>query len=189
MLPDDLRRLTNTIYVVDRDYAIVDYNEGYVAFARENDGADLLDRWPIGANILTSIPEVIRDSIRQMYDRVLRDRRIIEHVYDCHSPEVFRLFRMRILPFMKDYVMHEHCLVASTVLDGGRELTESDIDTGYVDMHGIIHQCANCRRTQSSADADHWVWVLPLVRRNSAYSSQVSHTICPVCMHHYFSDE
>ncbi|KAB2888136.1 MAG: hypothetical protein F9K32_17590 [Desulfobulbaceae bacterium] len=186
MLPDDLRRLTNTIYVVDRDYNIVDYNEGYATFARENDGADLLDRWPIGSNILSSVPEVIRDSIRQMYDSVLVEQQIVEHVYDCHSPEAFRLFRMRILPFMDDFAMHEHCLIVSTSLNGARELTEDEIAAGYVDAHGIIHQCAHCRRTQSNADGDHWVWVIPLVRRNAAYASHISHTICPVCLHHYF---
>jgi hypothetical protein len=189
MLPDNLRRLSNTIYVVDRDYAIVDYNVGYVTFARENDGADILDRWPIGSNVLTSVPGVIRESIRQMYDRVLREQMIFEHVYDCHSPQAFRLFRMRILPFMDDFAMHEHCLTVSTSLNGARELTEDEIATGYVDQHDIIHQCAHCRRTQSNADPDNWVWLLPLFRRNAVFSSQISHTVCPVCMHHCFPGE
>lgn len=189
MIPEDLRHLTNTLYVVDRHYTLVDFNDGYRAFAIANDGADILTRWPIGSNILSSIPDIIRNDIKRMYDQVLANNTIVEHEYDCHSPTVFRRFKMRILPFMDGFVLHEHCLIESSELRGAYELTDSEVQSGYIDINGIVHQCCHCRRIQSNVDVNNWVWVVTLIERDNSFSSNISHSICPVCMLHYYPEE
>jgi hypothetical protein len=189
MIPDDLRILTNAIYVVDQMYNIVDYNDGYKMFAIENDGEDILDRWPIGSNIMSSIPEILRDTMKRMYDDVILNKKIIEHEYDCHSATVFRRFKMRILPFMNGFALHEHCQIESSQLNGAYELSDGDIESGYVDKNGLVHQCCHCRRIQSCTDGNNWVWVISLINRNRTFAPRISHTICPVCMLHHYPDE
>ena len=189
MIPEDLRDLNNTIYIVDRNYRLVDYNRGYERFARGNDGDDILTRWPMGSNILSFLPAVIRGSIQRMYDDVMDKGKIIEDVYDCHSPDVFRRFRMRIFPFLNRFAMHEHCLIATSPLTGGEDLSMEEVQSQYVDDNGIIHQCCHCRRTQSRIDINHWVWVTPLIARHNDFSPNISHTLCPVCLQHYYLEE
>jgi hypothetical protein len=189
MIPEDLRNLTNPIYVVDRNYHIVDYNNGYKLFAIENDGEEILEKWLIGSNVLSAIPDIIRNNIKKMYDDVLLNNKIIEHEYDCHSPTVFRRFKMRILPFMNGFALHEHCQIESSELRGAHELSDGEIESGYMDINGIIHQCCHCRRIQSCTDTNNWVWVISLISRNSTFSSDISHSICPVCLFHYYPIE
>jgi hypothetical protein len=189
MIPEHLRTLTNTIYVVDKNYTIVDYNEGYKLFAIANEGEDILEKWPIGSNILLSVPDIIRDFIKKMYDDVLHNNKTIEHEYDCHSPTVFRRFKMRILPLYDKFALNEHALIESSALSQPCELSDSDIKSKFIDGNGIIHQCCHCRKIQSSSDLNNWQWVVSLIKRNSKYSGKVSHTICPVCMFHYFQIE
>lgn len=188
MIPEDLRNLTNPIYIIDREYKIVDFNNGYKRFAIENEGEDILLKWPIGSNILSSIPDIIRNEIKKMYDDVIVKNTVIEREYDCHSPTVFRRFKMRILPFMNGFALHEHCLIESSQLSGAYELSDGDIESGYIDINGIIHQCCYCRRIQSNADINNWVWVVPLIKRNNNFLSNISHTICPVCFLHYYPE-
>jgi hypothetical protein len=189
MIPEDLRNITNTIYIIDQNYNIVDYNNGYKRFAIENEGSDILIKWPIGSNILSSIPDIIRNDIKNMYDDVILNNKIIEHEYDCHSPTAFRRFKMRILPFMNGFALHEHCLIESSKLNGSYELSDSEIESRYVDINGIIHQCCHCRRIQSNTDINNWVWVVSLIKRNNIFLPNISHTICPVCLLHYYPEE
>lgn len=189
MLPENLRNLTNTIYVVDRNYNLVDYNNGYKLFAIENDGEDILNNWKIGANILPAIPEMIQGIIKKMYDDVILNDKTIEHEYDCHSATTFRRFRMRILPFMNGFALHEHCLIESSQLSGVQNVSDEEIESRYTDNNGIIHQCCHCRKIQSCTDTNNWVWVVSLIHRNDNYYPRISHTLCPVCMLHYFPEE
>ena len=189
MLTNDLRNLSNTLYVVDKNYSIVDYNDGYTAFAMANDGQDIFEKWPLGANILSAVPEVLRDVIKKMYDDVFFNNAVIEHTYDCHSPTVFRRFKMRILPYMNDFALHEHCKIESSSLTGAHDIADDTIRAEYIDQHGMIHQCCHCRRIQSCTDTQNWVWVVALIRRNNVFLSQISHTICPVCLLHYFPED
>lgn len=189
MIPAHLRTLTNTIYVVDKNYNIVDFNDGYKLFAIANEGEDILEKWPIGSNVLSSVPEIIKDFIKNMYDEVILNNNTIEHEYDCHSPTVFRRFTMRILPLHNKFALHEHSLIESSALNDSCELSEHDIESKFMDSNGIIHQCCHCRKIQSSSDLNNWTWVVSLIKRNKRYSGKVSHTICPVCMFHYFQIE
>lgn len=189
MIPEHLRTLTNTIYVVDKNYNIVDFNDGYRLFAIANDGEDILGRWPIGSNILSSIPDIIKDFIKNMYDQVMLRNKTVEHEYDCHSPTVFRRFKMRILPLHGEFALHEHSLIESSALSDTHDLSDGDISSKFVDGNGIIHQCCHCRKIQSSSDPNHWTWVVSLIKRSVKYSGRISHTICPVCMFHYFQIE
>lgn len=188
MIPENLRELNNSIYVVDREYKIVDYNDGYRKFAIANDGDDILERWPVGSYVLSPVPEVIRNVIQRMYDDVILRKKIVEYEYECHSPTVFRLFKMRIFPFMQDFALHEHTPIEISTLSGAHEISDSEIRSGYIDSKNIIHQCCHCRRTQSSTNENKWVWVVPLIMRDNAFSRNISHTICPVCLHHYYPE-
>jgi len=64
-----------------------------------------------------------------------------------------------------------------------REVCEPD-DAVYRCVLGLIHMCANCRRTRRNGDPEIWDWVPAYVARPRR---EMTHTICPFCREYYYS--
>ena len=54
----------------------------------------------------------------------------------------------------------------------------------YLDDNEIIRQCSHCRKVQHR-ELNRWDWVPEWVTKAP---SETSHTICPVCLDHYYPD-
>ena len=95
--PDSLDRQTDAIYGLWPDGTIAFLNQGWFRFARDNNAIDI-DRWSLGTSIYTAIPDSLLQFYKTRYSQVLREGGVWEHVYECSSPEMFRLFHMLTYP-------------------------------------------------------------------------------------------
>ncbi|MDZ7826889.1 MAG: hypothetical protein U5R48_13845 [Gammaproteobacteria bacterium] len=55
----------------------------------------------------------------------------------------------------------------------------------YLDEHGLLHQCAHCRRMANQTEPARWDWVPAWVE---APPPNLSHGICPLCLEYYFPE-
>lgn len=162
------------------DFKVGYLNDGWSKFAQENDGA--VDRWGIGACLLDAIPAVLSPFYRNHFAAVLRDDRPWEHIYECSSPKLLRLFHMLVLPLEnKQGLLMFHSLRRETTHEPGHE----DVIAGkYEDSNGILHQCAHCRRTRRN-DEDVWDWLPEFVRNPRP---NTSHGLCRPCFAFYYNE-
>jgi hypothetical protein len=56
-------------------------------------------------------------------------------------------------------------------------------DAIYTDSDGIIHACANCRRTRRVAEPGTWDWVPAYVESKLKI---ITHGVCPMCLEFYY---
>lgn len=168
-------------------------NSSWRRFAEENDGAGVVQRWPLGSDLLSGVSGVLRDYYSRALARVRRHGEPWEQSYQCPSPGAARHFRMRVLPLANGSLLLVHTRVVGAEHGpsetdssaSGRDPPSGDLPSGdppdpadYVGPRGMIRQCSNCRRTQR-AHRHEWDWVTAHVMdppRN------ISHGICPICI-------
>jgi hypothetical protein len=162
------------------DLTLAFMNKGWSKFAKENGGQ--IDRWCLGASILDVIPPVLLPFYREHFEAVLSDDRPWEHVYECSSPDVFRLFHMLVFPLSGGrglLMIHSLRRESSHVQPRGEPADE------YVFTDGFFHQCVHCRRTRRIDDIKVWDWIPELVR---APRANTSHGLCQHCFAFYYNE-
>jgi PAS domain-containing protein len=130
------------IAVLDREGQILNVNESWRRFARENDGGSL-DRIGTGINYL----ETCRRGLGRGDELALKALEGIESVldctrkqftleYPCHSPTEKRWFLMRVTPFIgqKGGVIVSHADIT------GRKLVEIDLHDAYTEIEQLKKQ-------------------------------------------------
>jgi hypothetical protein len=161
-------------------------NRAWTAFARANGGAGQEDRWGLGANVLAVTPAVLRPFYEQMFARAVETHAPVEHDYECSSPTHQRRFRMRVFPTPAGGFVVVHSLL--------REAAHSieahaAVEKLYRDRHGLIVQCAHCRRVRRAitpaATTALWDWVPDYVAHMPA---RTSHGLCVACRDYFYSD-
>lgn len=165
------------------DERIALYNSAWHDFAQDNGGAVVLERWPLGSSLLTAISGPLRDYYARAFERVRVLREPWEQNYECPSPSVSRQFRLRVLPLAQDALLLVHSLISSVPLLPNDALHPAA--ARYVGKDGMIHQCSNCRRTQSADTPEAWDWVPAFV---TCPPRSVSHGICALCLAQFYSD-
>ncbi len=177
---DALQENGNCLYVVDSDLVISYVNPVYLRFAEDNGGKEIADRFSVGCRILDAIDGPLRNFYADLYGRALRHGEVIEHDYECSSPDEFRKFRMHIFPISDAHgLLVDHSLIVSREHD--REAHPFDPDA-YIDEHGIIYQCGHCRRIKH-LKAKRWDWCPDALAR-----LKISHGLCELCLDHYYPD-
>jgi hypothetical protein len=168
------------------DARIALLNSGWQRFARENEGAHVLERWPLGSDFFSGISGALRDYYAESFARVVRTRQPWEHAYHCHSPSTGRQFRLRALPLADGALLLVHSLVVRypAWFDDANPPRLGELER-YVGADGLIRQCCNCRRTQRVASPMAWDWIPELVARPPR---NVSHGICSTCMKQVYPD-
>jgi hypothetical protein len=177
---DALEADQGSLCAIREDGTILWFNEGWVGFAEANGGADVPARYGVGASYF----DAISGALRQFYEGVVHDcverKEPFEQEYECPSPELRRVFRLRVMP-VRGVLLIAHSLV---VEEPHAAAVEPPLDAPYRAATGIMTMCSNCRRTRR-ADQSRWDWVPAWV---SALPAQVSHGICPVCVSYYYGD-
>ena len=183
---------SGSVYGLDEDYCIAYLNPAWYRFAEEN-GSNLFlgERWALGRNIFECIPEVLHDRYKKLYDAArvvdLEELTPPRCEYECSSPTEFRKFSMHFHPLGELSVL----VVNSIVIEAPHNDRAAPVQTlhdesDYRNTHGIIRQCANCRRVQNLRQGQRWDWV-PKWVKNPA--SSISHGICETCASHYYFSE
>lgn len=158
-------------------------NQAWGRFAEENDGAAILERWPLGSEIWSGISGVLRDYYVRAFERVRMKGEPWEQTYLCDAPARRREFRLRVLPLER----HALLLLHSLVVDMPRREDEpsSGSLTRYVNDAGTVHQCSNCRRTQRVRGPHGWDWVRSYVAHPPP---NVAHGVCTTCVRQFYPE-
>jgi|AntRauTorcE11897_2_1112592.scaffolds.fasta_scaffold30236_2 hypothetical protein len=178
-----------SVFAIDRDGALVYVNAGWHRFAMNNGGQpDIGDNWSLGANYFDAIGPPLESFYRDLVGRAPafgEDQAPLSHCYQCPGARVYREYNMLI------YALPDqagHLIVNSRVVerrhDPETHRPGSPEFDSYLDEHGLVRQCAHCRRMASRAEPGRWDWVPAWVETPPP---NLSHGICPVCMEYYFS--
>jgi hypothetical protein len=185
----DLSRLDSeegSVYGLWDDLRIGLTSSGWERFARENNGADILDRYPPGASILPAIPDPLRPLYQQGWSTA-RSGQLWHHNYDCSSPSEYRRFRMQIFPLEggKGMLVVNTLIESLAISQGPYPPQKADPDS-YI-SRGILLQCCHCRRfrVRPGLPGDPWRWVGEWL---SEAPAPISHGLCPTCMAYHYPD-
>lgn len=166
-----------TLVALDPALRIVWVNVTWSRFAEQNGGGSILERFVSGARYLDGIQGEQRSVYDEVFRRALEEGIPHESVYECSSPERFRKYRLRALPFPR--LLLEHTRIDERAHDRPPEPPD---DAAYADARGLVTQCGNCRRTRDPVRlAWHWIpaWVASPPRNTT-------HGICAVCVGYYY---
>jgi len=186
---DALELQEDTVCGIWSDGRIAYFNPAWTRFALNNGGEDVLERWPIGSNLFTSVPAPLKSFYRQLFERsafqsMVQSDRPVQHLYECSSPEMFRQYLMTVYALERGagYLavhsrVHEYAHHAA-------ERPRCDPDERlYRHRDGMLHQCIYCRKMQRTADPRIWDWVPEWVDKTPP---DTSHSVCDLCRRDYF---
>lgn len=179
-----------SIFAIDQDGYLIYVNAAWHRFASSNGGQPAIaDRWSLGANYFAAIPPPLNTFYRNLIRQAPaygEGTAPLSHCYECSAAMVFREYNMLIyaLPDQRG-----HLIVNSRVVERPHDpLTHAarqpDL-ASYLDPHGLMHQCAHCRRMEHQLDQSRWDWIPEWVE---APQPNISHGICPVCVEYYFPE-
>jgi len=179
---DALEKQESTVYGTWADLRLAYVNQGWDSFAQANGGDPSRD--VLGSSLLRAISEPLQSIYQRQFDCVLREARPWEHTYECSSAEQQRYFHMLVFP-LPDHrgLLFVHSQVRGQLHPGPVCKFSS---ARYLDAHGLIHQCAHCRRVRRANSTSNWDWVPDLVRKPDL---RTSHGVCPACYGFYYSPE
>jgi len=177
-----LQETQDIVYGLWPDFSLAFTNAAWAKFAASNGGEPAVsEQWSLGRNILDAIPQPLKAFYESHYRNCLSLERPWEHVYECSSPDALRMFHMTALPVGKgEGILVINSLRIETPID--RETAEPS-ETTYRNRHGMLVQCAHCRRFRRAASATTWDWVTDWVRSRQ---ENVSHGICEPCLGFYY---
>ena len=167
-------------FVLDDSLAIVYCNASWDRFALANGaGPEVLRERVISKNLLDFIVGELNSYYSDLFARVRAGGMPVSHDYECSSAGSFRLYRMQIFPVESGFAV-----VNSLRLEHAhtRQALAPD-ETIYRNTHGLVHMCANCRRTNRVTDPARWDWV-PAYR--AGRRAEVTHGVCPPCREFFY---
>ena len=186
----ELESHPGTVFGLWPDLRLAYFNPAWIEFARTNGGPAVLQTPAcLGTPVLSTTPEVLRPHFAEFYGAVLhrKDKEPPTFRYECSSADCYREFAMTAYPLSGGNGL---LVVNSLVVEEARAPDQGSLGAtatdSYLDEDGFIHQCAHCRRVQYLKSADRWDWVADWVRQPS---SQTSHTLCPICLNHFYPDD
>ena len=172
------------IYLLGPDLRIVYCNKAWDEFASANGGVGLNRGAVIGTRILDVVAEPLKAFYESGFAQAQKEIRPWECDYECSSPELFRLFHMRVLPLASSYLLVEN----SVKIERPHVVERAAMPTypaSYISEAGILTMCAHCRRTRriSTASEQIWDWVPTFL---TDPPGQVSHGLCRNCRAYFY---
>lgn len=166
------------------DLTMAYFNSGWTQFAERNGGEPTIsERWSIGSQVLDAMAVPIRGFFREKFERVLRERRLWEHLYECSSSSVERRMKMTVYPLgAREGLLAVHSLVQE---QPNSQSGSSPLEEIYLNQEQLIVQCCQCRRVQRAGAANVWDWVPAWV---DSPPRNTSHGLCDPCFGFYYAD-
>lgn len=167
-------------------------NEAWDRFARENGGAP----GALGSAVVGTpwIEHVLGDDVRAHHVALL-ERALagqgwsgVVHLGECNSPTEARLMASRFERVLSGPggepvgIAAVHTMLAARPLAEAHRLVELD-GSAYRHPHGMLVQCACCRRVQSPADPARWDLIPHLLE---SPGERVTHGLCELCVRLYY---
>lgn len=177
---------SSVLYVLQGDFKIIFCNESWDRFALQN-GGNHLDRTSVlGTSVMDVTPAILRPYYATLLAKARISGQILEHEIELSSPEMFRLYRMRVLPIGGPYL----CIENTRCVERPQDLAfarKSKTASDYEDENGCITICCNCRRThclRGTIDRN-WHFVPEHLAIPPAH---VKDNLCPKCWAKYYPE-
>lgn len=178
-----LQKSAATSYILDSQCRFIYCNPAWDRFARSNGAPQLTGEAVVGSDLFAAIPDVLRAVYSAAFQEVLGTGLVWERSYECSSPAVFRMFRMRIhLLKPQNWFLVTNTLVLER---SHPNLAEPDPNT-YVDSDGLITICVHCRCSRRVDSPDQWDFVPKHLQLRGESAMKVSHGLCPICRVHFY---
>jgi hypothetical protein len=176
---------TAVIFCLDADLRITYCNPAWDRFALANGGTHLCRPTPIGISVLDYISGPDKQYFAKQYRRVIGREEPWERDYECSSANVYRRFRLRVVPMQKRPGLF---VVNSLRVEHAHQLTAcAGIESEYRRPDGFIVMCASCRRTRRYCPGmDVWDWVPTFV---DTFPLRTTHGVCSPCRELYYPDD
>jgi hypothetical protein len=183
---DDLELDPHSIFALSSDLKFVYFNPGWFRFAGENDGEALAsDRFGLGTSFSAALPAPVREFYLKAYHSVLTTGEVWNHVYECSSPDRFRLYHQAVFPFhdrqgllVINSLHYEHHPISDL-----RRPRGPDRSAYMSPQTGLVTQCCNCRRVQRHEVPDQWDWVPAWVDYMPGF---ITSGLCSICHQYYW---
>lgn len=178
-----LERSPAVSYILDSQFRIIYCNPAWNLFARSNGAPQLARESVLGFDLFDAIPNVLKPAYSDAFRGVLGTGRVWEQSYECSSPTVFRIYRMRIhLLKPQDWFVVTNTLVVERPHTG---TATADAST-YVNTSGLVTVCAHCRCSKRLDNPDQWDFVPEYLKLALEFKPKVSHGLCPVCRAYFY---
>ncbi len=178
------------IYGIRSDLTLAYFNAYWSHFALDNKAPEWIvePQELLGTSILDYCQGPLQSYYETLYRQILHDHRRRTRDYECSSPEVLRFFHMDIRPLPSEDVETQGLLIInshSTPVQPARRKnpTAPLSPEQYIDEHGYMISCSNCRRFQRRHDSEAWDWIPDYINDPPA---PVSHGICSICLDYYY---
>jgi hypothetical protein len=170
-------------YILDSQCRFIYCNPAWDHFAQSNGAPQLTSEAVIGSDLFDAIPDLLKAVYSAAFQQVLDAGLVWEQSYECSSPTVFRMFRMRIhLLKPQNWFLVTNTLVSE---QSHPKVAEPDTKT-YVDSDGLITICAHCRCSRRVDSPDQWDFVPEYLELRREFVMKVSHALCPVCRVYFY---
>jgi hypothetical protein len=186
---ESLNSHPSTVYGLDSDLNIVYQNPASIQFSEQdspniNSSSGSL----LGSNIFSFIPDALAPNYKKLFESVTNKKNASmisrQFEYECSSPEIYRVYSMHLYPLDKGGILVIHSLVIEEpYINSQSQETNIVVESDYINKHGIVTQCANCRRIKNLSKDGQWDWIPKWVK---APHMPTSHGICRPCKHHYY---
>ncbi len=180
-----LEKSSAVIYGLTPDLRLCYFNRAWHLFA-QNNGADptFRERFVLGMPLAEAIEGPLRGYYLGAYHSVFVHGQPWDHDYECSSDRVFRCYHQRAYPLAGGAALVVvNSLRISYPHEAHARVGFEPDENPYRDSRGFVTQCAHCRRTQRTAEPDHWDWVPAWVKQPPAHTS---HSLCPICFDYYY---
>lgn len=184
-----IERYAGTAYGLWLDWRLAYINPGWIGFAAENGGPPALQSPDcLHTPVMDVTAEVLRPFYRELFTHAIerrnRTRRPLAHRYECSSARAFREYVMHLYPLgQAEGLLVVNSLVVERPHAADAPPAGDAQPSDYLDEHGLMHQCAHCRRMQNLRVPGRWDWVPAWVE---TIPPEASHTLCYFCLHLFY---
>ena len=177
-------------YVTDADGRLVEVDEAWQLFARENGAPELAEQW-YGLSIWNAMADDgTRSVLRHLVDRAAAGAPVWFN-FRCDSPVLKRWLVMRIAPsrrpvrgfeFTSILLRHAPAAAAPAATTGPAALGRLPVAEALSELRSHIRICSWCERAHTG---DGWVELESYVRERNVFDGAgvpgVTHGLCPEC--------
>lgn len=172
----------DVIYIVDDKLVLRAFNDAWVEFALNNAGTSVMQKYPLGTSIQQTFPDTIQEYLTSAFARAMESNIPFELDYECSSANQFRLYHQSAYPIADaaGLVISNHMIKSKPHTQPAHEFSEA-----FLDDHGLMIQCSNCRKICDPKNRNRWLWVPDVL--DKVYPN-TSHAICPRCYDFYYPE-
>lgn len=187
---DQTLRLKETVdsspsvsYILDSELHIQHCNPAWDKFARENGAPHVIVGNMVGRALVDFIPDVLRPAYSAAFSQVLTTGNVWEKCYECSSPDLYRLFRMRIHLLRPE---NWYLVTNSLVIEEPHDRAAEAVPHIYLDAHSRVTLCVHCRCSRRLDTPNVWDFVPEYLGFGLGPPVNVSDGLCPVCRAYFY---